>query len=168
MTAGENPCDRNSQVTRAACVALLIALTGATPAIAQTASGRVCSSSTTEAAVAAVAIDGVEITPTVAGDPAPGRRNHGDSQSWISEVGSAITAFGDFGETNSTSLNAFINPTLGGIAFGEVFHRAAWLVRTPTMVVQIGRRRLGLDKFLRAVDLEEGICWGDLNTPPLG
>ena len=89
MTAGENPCDRNSQVTRAACVALLIALSGATPAIAQTASGRACSSSATEAAVAAVAIDGGEITPTVAGDPAPGRRNNCDSQSWISEVGSA-------------------------------------------------------------------------------
>lgn len=27
------------------------------------------------------------VPPTVAGDPAPGRRNNGDSQSWISEVG---------------------------------------------------------------------------------
>ena len=27
------------------------------------------------------------------------------------------------------SVNDFINTTLGGIAFGEMFHRTAWLVR---------------------------------------
>jgi hypothetical protein len=47
---------------------------------------------------------------------------------------SAMTAFGSatweyFGETNHPSLNDFINTTLGGIALGEMFHRAAWLVR---------------------------------------
>ena len=45
-----------------------------------------------------------------------------------------MTAFGSgtweyFGETNHASLNDFINTTLGGIALGEMFHRAAWLVR---------------------------------------
>jgi hypothetical protein len=47
---------------------------------------------------------------------------------------SALAAFGSatwefFGETNDASLNDFINTTLGGIALGEMFHRAAWLVR---------------------------------------
>ena len=46
----------------------------------------------------------------------------------------AMTAFGSgtweyFGETNHASLNDFINTTLGGIALGEMFHRAAWLMR---------------------------------------
>ena len=46
----------------------------------------------------------------------------------------AVTAFGSatweyFGETNLPSLNDFINTTIGGIALGEMFHRAAWLVR---------------------------------------
>ena len=45
-----------------------------------------------------------------------------------------MTAFGSatweyFGETNHASLNDLINTTLGGIALGEMFHRAAWLVR---------------------------------------
>lgn len=48
----------------------------------------------------------------------------------------AIAAFGSstweyFGETNKPSLNDFINTTLGGIALGEMFHRAAWLIRDP-------------------------------------
>ena len=48
----------------------------------------------------------------------------------------AMAAFGSstwefFGETNMPSLNDFINTTLGGIAWGEVLHRAAWLVRDP-------------------------------------
>jgi len=47
---------------------------------------------------------------------------------------SAIAAFGSatweyYGETNKPSLNDFINTTLGGIAFGETLHRAAWLIR---------------------------------------
>jgi hypothetical protein len=46
----------------------------------------------------------------------------------------AVAAFGSstweyFGETNKPSLNDFINTTLGGIALGEMFHRAGWLVR---------------------------------------
>jgi hypothetical protein len=46
----------------------------------------------------------------------------------------AVTAFGSgtwefYGETNFPSLNDFINTTLGGIALGEMFHRAGWLVR---------------------------------------
>jgi hypothetical protein len=46
----------------------------------------------------------------------------------------AVTAFGSgtweyFGETNKASLNDFISTTLGGIALGEMFYRAGWLVR---------------------------------------
>ena len=45
----------------------------------------------------------------------------------------ALAAFGSgtweyFGETNLPSVNDLINTTLGGIALGEMFHRAAWLV----------------------------------------
>ena len=47
-----------------------------------------------------------------------------------------MAAFGSatweyYGETNKASLNDFINTTLGGIAIGEVLHRAAWLMRDP-------------------------------------
>jgi hypothetical protein len=45
-----------------------------------------------------------------------------------------VTAFGSstweyFGETNHASVNDLINTTLGGIALGEMFHRASWLIR---------------------------------------
>lgn len=76
----------------------------------------------------------------------------------------ALTAFGSgtweyFGETNLPSVNDFINTTLGGIALGEMFHRAAWMVRDTRAT---GRGRLwreigataldpvtGLNRFLR-------------------
>lgn len=56
----------------------------------------------------------------------------------------AVAAFGSatweyFGETNFPSLNDLLNTTLGGAALGEMFHRAAWLVRDPRMS---GRGRL--------------------------
>jgi hypothetical protein len=56
----------------------------------------------------------------------------------------AVTAFGSatweyFGETNKASLNDFVNTTLGGIALGEMFHRAGWLVRSTHAT---GRARL--------------------------
>ncbi len=56
----------------------------------------------------------------------------------------ALTAFGSatweyFGETNLPSVNDFINTTLGGIALGEMFHRASWLVRD-TRATGRGRR----------------------------
>ena len=56
----------------------------------------------------------------------------------------AVTAFGSatwefYGETNHASLNDFINTTLGGVALGEILHRAAWLVRNPQAT---GRDRL--------------------------
>src|SRR5215203_68355 len=46
----------------------------------------------------------------------------------------AVAAFGSatweyYGETNHPSLNDLINTTLGGIALGEMFHRAGWLIR---------------------------------------
>ncbi len=58
---------------------------------------------------------------------------------------SALTAFGSgtweyLGETNQASLNDFINTTLGGIALGEMFHRAAWLVRD-TRTTESRRKR---------------------------
>lgn len=56
----------------------------------------------------------------------------------------AMAAFGSatweyFGETNHASLNDLINTTLGGIAIGEVLHRAAWMIRDPRAT---GRGRL--------------------------
>ena len=49
----------------------------------------------------------------------------------------AVAAFGSatwefYFENNRASFNDLINTTLGGIALGEVFHRAAWMVRDPT------------------------------------
>ena len=46
---------------------------------------------------------------------------------------------GVFWRANHASLNDFINTTLGGIALGEVFHRAAWLVRYPNCVLACRR-----------------------------
>jgi hypothetical protein len=48
-----------------------------------------------------------------------------------------VAAFGSatweyFFENNRASFNDIINTTLGGIALGEVMHRAAWLVRDST------------------------------------
>jgi hypothetical protein len=67
---------------------------------------------------------------------------------------SALTAFGSatweyFGETNKASLNDFINTTVGGIALGEMFHRAAWLVRNPRAT---GRGRLWSEIGAAALD----------------
>jgi len=66
----------------------------------------------------------------------------------------AITAFGSatweyFGETNHASMNDFVNTTLGGIALGEMFHRAAWLVRDPRAT---GRGRLWKEIGAMAID----------------
>ena len=66
----------------------------------------------------------------------------------------AMTAFGSatweyYGETNMPSLNDFINTTLGGIAIGEVLHRAAWLIRDPRAS---GRTRLWREIGAMAVD----------------
>jgi uncharacterized protein DUF3943 len=65
-----------------------------------------------------------------------------------------LTAFGSgtweyFGETNQASLNDFINTTLGGIALGEMFHRAAWLVRDTHAT---GRGRLWREIAATAID----------------
>lgn len=66
----------------------------------------------------------------------------------------AMTAFGSatwefYGETNMPSLNDFINTTLGGIAIGEVLHRAAWLIRDPRAT---GRGRLWRELGATVVD----------------
>ena len=67
---------------------------------------------------------------------------------------SALTAFGSgtweyFGETNQASLNDFVNTTLGGIALGEMFHRAAWLVRNTE---KSGKSRLWSEIGAMAID----------------
>jgi Domain of unknown function (DUF3943) len=66
----------------------------------------------------------------------------------------ALAAFGSgtweyFGETNKPSVNDFINTTLGGIALGEMFHRAAWLVRDTQAT---GRARLWREIGATAID----------------
>ena len=66
----------------------------------------------------------------------------------------ALASFGSgtweyFGETNKPSLNDFINTTLGGIALGEMFHRAAWLVRDTRLS---GRPRLWREIWATAID----------------
>jgi Domain of unknown function (DUF3943) len=66
----------------------------------------------------------------------------------------AVAAFGSstweyFGETNKPSLNDFINTTLGGIALGEMFHRAGWLVRNTQAT---GRGRLWSEIGAMALD----------------
>ena len=71
----------------------------------------------------------------------------------------ALTAFGSgtweyFGETNQPSVNDFINTTLGGIALGEMFHRAAWLVRDTRAT---GRGRLWREIGATAIDPVTGL-----------
>ena len=71
----------------------------------------------------------------------------------------ALTAFGSgtweyFGETNFPSVNDFINTTLGGIALGEMFHRAAWLVRDTRAT---GRGRLWREIGAAALDPLTGL-----------
>src|SRR4051812_32046490 len=66
----------------------------------------------------------------------------------------AVAAFGSstweyFGETNKPSLNDFINTMLGGIALGEMFHRAGWLVRNTHAT---GRGRLWSEIGAAALD----------------
>jgi hypothetical protein len=72
---------------------------------------------------------------------------------------SAVAAFGSgtweyFGETNQASLNDFLNTTLGGIALGEMFHRAAWLVRDTRGT---GRPRLMKEILATAIDPLTGV-----------
>jgi hypothetical protein len=71
----------------------------------------------------------------------------------------ALAAFGSgtweyFGETNLPSVNDFINTTLGGIAFGEMFHRVAWLVRDTGAT---GRGRLWREIGATALDPLTGL-----------
>jgi hypothetical protein len=71
----------------------------------------------------------------------------------------ALTAFGSatweyYGETNHPSLNDFINTTLGGIALGEMFHRAAWLVRNTHAT---GKGRLWNEIGATAIDPITGL-----------
>jgi hypothetical protein len=70
-----------------------------------------------------------------------------------------VTAFGSatweyFGETNHASLNDLINTTLGGIALGEMFHRAAWLIRDTRAT---GKGRLWKEIGATALDPVGGV-----------
>ena len=70
-----------------------------------------------------------------------------------------ITAFGSatweyYGETNHASVNDLINTTLGGIALGEMFHRAAWLVRDTRLT---GKPRLWKEIGAMAIDPITGL-----------
>jgi hypothetical protein len=66
----------------------------------------------------------------------------------------ALTAFGSatweyFGENNYASFNDLVNTTLGGIALGEAFHRAAWMIRDTHAT---GKKRLWQEIAGTAVD----------------
>jgi hypothetical protein len=66
----------------------------------------------------------------------------------------ALTAFGSasweyFGENNYASFNDIVNTTLGGIALGEAFHRAAWMIRDTHAT---GKSRLWQEIFATVVD----------------
>ncbi len=50
----------------------------------------------------------------------------------LAALGSATWEY--FGERNHASINDFVNTTMGGIALGEMFHRAGWLVRDSTAI----------------------------------
>jgi hypothetical protein len=97
-----------------------------------------------------------EFTVNQFGHPYQGNNyfNAGRSNGLSFYESAAITAFGSgtweyFGETNKPSLNDLINTTLGGIALGEMFHRAAWLVRDPH---KTGRGRLWNEIGAMALD----------------
>jgi hypothetical protein len=45
----------------------------------------------------------------------------------LAALGSATWEY--FGERNHASINDFVTTTMGGIALGEIFHRAGWLIR---------------------------------------
>jgi hypothetical protein len=50
----------------------------------------------------------------------------------LAALGSATWEY--FGERNHASINDFVTTTMGGIALGEMFHRAGWLIRDSTLI----------------------------------
>jgi hypothetical protein len=108
----------------------------------------------------------------------------------LAAFGSAMWEY--FGEKNHASVNDLINTTAGGMALGEMLHRAGWLVRDPTKTGKERRRSeilamlidpiTGLNRFIsgdagkvsekpadlvpsRTVgDLEAGVLWRGDNT----
>jgi hypothetical protein len=56
----------------------------------------------------------------------------------LAALGSATWEY--FGERNRASVNDFVTTTMGGIALGEMFHRAGWLVRDATKTGKERRR----------------------------
>jgi hypothetical protein len=72
---------------------------------------------------------------------------------------SSVAAFGSatwefYFENNRASLNDLVNTTLGGIAFGEMLHRTAWLVRDTTAT---GRSRKTREIVAAAIDPMTGM-----------
>jgi hypothetical protein len=56
----------------------------------------------------------------------------------LAALGSATWEY--FGERNHASINDFVTTTMGGIALGEMFHRAGWLLRDTTKTGKERRR----------------------------
>jgi hypothetical protein len=56
----------------------------------------------------------------------------------LAALGSATWEY--FGERNRASINDFVTTTMGGIALGEMFHRAGWLLRDTTKTGKERRR----------------------------
>ena len=57
----------------------------------------------------------------------------------LAALGSATWEY--FAERNHASINDFVTTTMGGIALGEMFHRAGWLLRDTTESGGKSRRR---------------------------
>jgi len=69
-----------------------------------------------------------------------------------------LAAFGSatweyFGEKNPASINDFVTTTMGGIALGEMFHRAGWMVRDSS----VSESRLKKELLAMVLDPVTGI-----------
>ncbi len=69
-----------------------------------------------------------------------------------------LAAFGSatweyFGEKNHASINDFVTTTMGGIALGEMFHRAGWMVRDSS----VSESRLKKELLAMVLDPVTGI-----------
>jgi hypothetical protein len=70
----------------------------------------------------------------------------------LAALGSATWEY--FGERNHASINDFVTTTMGGIALGEMFHRAGWLIRDAR---QSGGQRRMREILATAVDPITGL-----------
>ena len=70
----------------------------------------------------------------------------------LAALGSATWEY--FGEKNRASINDFVTTTMGGIALGEMFHRAGWLIRDTT---KTGKERRRNELLAMLIDPMTGI-----------